>query len=183
MTIFFIILLSIGVIYALFILVGAGLGEMHLPGADIHVGHADIHVGGDAHLGGEVKIPSLSPITISSFVTAFGAFGLIAQGLLNTSAVWSLAAAVAGGLVVAVIAHFAFGYFLLSPQGSSEVTMKDLIGATAEVVTPIPADSVGEVALVAQGGRVSYPAKSASGQPIPRNTTVVIERIVGGIAF
>jgi len=108
---------------------------------------------------------------------------LIAQGLLNTSPAWSLAAAVLGGLVVAVIARFAFGYFLLGPQGSSEVTMKDLIGATAEVVTPIPADSVGEVALVAQGGRVSYPAKSASGQPIPRNTTVIVERIVGGIAF
>src|SRR5262245_31617394 len=137
MTILYIVLLGIGVIYALFILIGAGLGEMHLPGADIHVGHTDIHVGGDAHLGGdlssggEVKIPSLSPITIASFVTAFGAFGLIAQGLLSASAVWSLVAAVAGGLVVAVIAHFAFGYFLIAPQGSSEVTMKDLIGADA----------------------------------------------------
>ncbi len=183
MTILFIVLLGIGVIYALFILVGAGLGEMHLPGADVQIGHTDIHIGADAHLGGEVNVPSLSPITISSFITAFGAFGLIAQGLLNTSPVWSLVAAVVGGLVVAVIAHFAFGYFLIAPQGSSEVTMKDLIGAVAEVVTPIPADSVGEIALVAQGGRISYPAKSASGQPIPRNTTVVIERIVGGIAF
>lgn len=183
MTVFFIVLLGIGVIYAIFILIGAGLGEMHLPGADVQIGHTDIHIGADTHLGGEVKIPSLSPITIASFVTAFGAFGLIAQGLFNATAVWSLASAAVGGLIVAIIAHFAFGYFLLAPQGSSEVTAKDIVGATAEVVTPIPADSVGEIVLVAQGGRVTCPAKSAAGQPINRNTTVVVERIVGGIAF
>lgn len=183
MTVFFIVLLGMGVIYAVVILIGAELGELHVPGLHFHIGHTDVSFGGDTHLGGEVKIPSLSPITIASFVTAFGAFGLIAQGLLNTTAVWSLATAAAGGLIVAIIAHFAFGYFLIAPQGSSEVTMKDVVGAVAEVVTPIPADSVGEIALVAQGGRVTYPAKSASGQAINRNTTVVVERMVGGIAF
>jgi membrane protein implicated in regulation of membrane protease activity len=134
-------------------------------------------------LGGEVKMPSLSPIAIASFVTAFGAFGLIGQWLFNASPVWSLMSATIGGLAAAVLAHLAFTYFLIKPQGSSEVTMKDVVGAAAEVITPIPADSVGEVALVAQGGRVTYPAKSATGQAINRNTTVIVERMVGGIAF
>ncbi|MBI3241320.1 MAG: hypothetical protein HYZ49_03395 [Chloroflexi bacterium] len=184
MTLLFSALLGIGVIYAIVILVGGGLSNLHLPGGiDFHVDGHDVHVGGDLHAGGEVKIPSLSPITISSFVTAFGAFGLIAQGIFSASDTWSLASAAIGGLVVAVIAHFAFGYFLIAPQGSSEVTMKDIIGAVAEVVTPIPADSVGEVAFVAQGGRKTFPAKSATGQAINRNTTVVIERMVGGIVF
>ena len=97
-------------------------------------------------------MPSLSPITIASFVTAFGAFGLIALGLFNASTRASLAWAAVGGLIVAVIAHFAFGYFLIAPQGSSEVRLRDIVGSEAEVITPIPADSVGEIAFVAQGG-------------------------------
>jgi membrane protein implicated in regulation of membrane protease activity len=130
----------------------------------------------------EVNVPSLSPVTVASFVTAFGAFGLIALGLFDTTARWSLAWAAGGGLVVAVIAHFAFGYFLIAPQGSSEVKLRDIVGAAAEVITPIPADSVGEVAFVAQGGRMTYTAKSATGTPIARGTTVVIEKVIGGVA-
>ncbi len=182
MTVLFVVLLAIGVIYALVVLIGSGLTSIDIPGIDLHLDHG---LGADGHidLGGEVKIPSLSPIAIASFVTAFGAFGLIGQWLSNGSAAWSLASAVGGGVVVAVIAHLAFTFFLIKPQGSSEVTMRDVLGAVAEVMTPIPADSVGEIALVAQGGRVTYPAKSVTGQAISRNTTVVVERMVGGIAF
>jgi hypothetical protein len=62
------------------------------------------------------------------------------------------------------------------------VKLKDIVGAVAEVITPIPADSVGEVAFVAQGGRMTYTAKSATGTLIARGTTVVIEKVVGGVA-
>jgi len=177
MTILFIILLAVGVGYALLVVVGSGVAHLDLPGIDLNLDHGGID------LGGEVKIPSLSPIAIATFVTAFGGFGLIGQWLSDGHAVWSLLSATGGGIVIAALAHLAFTFFLIKPQGSSEVTMKDIVGALAEVVTPIPADSVGEVALVAQGGRLTYPAKSASGQPINRNTTVIIERVVGGVAF
>lgn len=182
MAVLFGVCLAIGVIYAVIILIGGGLSQVDVPGIDLHLDQPDVS-GGDVDLSGSVKIPSLSPVAIASFVTAFGGVGLIAQGLFNASDVWSLVAAAVGGLVVAALAHFAFTYFLIKPQGSSEVTLKDIIGAVAEVVTPIPADSVGEIAFVAQGGRVTCPAKSATGQSIHRNTTVVIERMVGGVAF
>ncbi|HLF02086.1 MAG TPA: hypothetical protein VI547_08920, partial [Anaerolineales bacterium] len=76
MTLLFIILLGIGVIYSLVILVGSGIAHLDLPGIDLNLDH-----GGHIDFGGEVKIPSLSPIAIASFVTAFGAFGLIGQWL------------------------------------------------------------------------------------------------------
>jgi len=179
-------LLAIGVIYAVIILIGGGLGNLHLPGLDIDVGGHEIgpvHVDVGADVGHpEVKVPSLSPVTVASFITAFGAFGLIATGLFEASSRASLGWAAAGGVVVAVIAHFAFGYFLIAPQGSSEVRIKDIVGAVGEVITSIPPDSVGEVAFVAQGGRVTYTAKSAGGSPIARGTTIVIEKVVGGVA-
>jgi hypothetical protein len=203
-TIIYLALLGVGVIYAVIILIGSELGSIHLPGLhlpnvhipgfDMHVdGHSigtgahDINLGHTADAGANVdnpmvKVPTLSPITIASFVTAFGAFGLIGLGLFDATTRISLVWAAGGGLVIAVIAHFAFGYFLIAPQGSSEVQLRALIGCEAEVITPIPADSVGEIAFVAQGGRVTYTAKSANGIPIPRGTSVVIEKIIGGVA-
>jgi membrane protein implicated in regulation of membrane protease activity len=186
LTLLYLALLGIGVVYAIIILVGGALHDIHLPGVDLHVGGHEIgpvhvEVGADAGQP-EVNVPSLSPVTIASFVTAFGGFGLIAIGVFNVSTQWSLAWAAGGGLIVAVIAHFAFGYFLIAPQGSSEVRLRDIVGAVAEVTTPIPSSSVGEVAFVAQGGRMTYTAKSATGAPIARGTTVMIEKVVGGVA-
>lgn len=178
MTTLFMILLGVGVLYAIVILIGNGIAHFDIPGIDLDLDH-----GGHFELGGEVKIPSLSPVALATFVTAFGAFGLIGEWFSNQSVIVSLLSAVVGGLIVATLAHLAFIYFLIKPQGSSEVTNRDVIGAEAEVITPIPADSVGEIALVAQGGRMTCPAKSASGSAIARNTTVVVERLVGGIAF
>jgi hypothetical protein len=180
-------LLGIGFVYALIVLITGGLHEVagaidvHLP-ADLHL-PGDLGGAGPSLDHGEVGVPSLSPITIASFITAFGAFGLVATQLFYQSARTSLIWAAVGGLVVAVIAHFAFGYFLIAPQGSSEVTARDIIGATAEVITPIPAHSVGEIAFVAQGARVTSSARSVDGSPIERGTTVIIDSLVGNVAF
>lgn len=174
LTLLYVALLAIGIIYAVIILIGGGFGGVEAPGAP----DLDISGGPDSP---ESSIPSLSPATVASFVTAFGAFGLIAMGLLNVTPGGSLVWAAGGGVVVAAIAHFALGYFLIAPQGSSEVKFKDIIGAVGEVSTPIPPDSVGAVTLVAQGGRVSYPAKSLSGSGIARGTTVVVDQVIGGV--
>jgi hypothetical protein len=191
-SVLYLTLLGIGVIYAIFILIVGAFHDIHIPGFEVHVGAhtlgpVDLHAAPDAQLSDvshpSVKIPSLSPITIACFVTAFGAFGLISLGLFEVSARISLVWAIIGGLVFAVLAHFAFGYFLIAPQGSSEIHLRDLIGTLAEVITPIPADSVGEVAFVAQGGRVTYTAKSSNGTPIVRGATVVIDKVIGGVAI
>ncbi len=197
-TILYATFLGIGVIYAVLILIGAGLHDIHLPGIhipgfDLHVDGHDIGVGHDVNVGhvdtgagvdsSTVKVPSLSPITVASFVTAFGAFGLIALGLFDSTSRGSLVWAGLGGFVVALIAHFAFGYFLIAPQGSSEVRLQDFPGMQAEVITPIPVGSVGEIAFVSQGGRVTYTAQSSNGEAIPRGATVVVEKVIGGVAM
>ncbi len=172
-------LVGVGVLYGVIILITGGIhdlsGAIHLP--------ADIGGHGIPSLehGGDTSVPSLSPVTIASFVTAFGAFGIFAtQGFGATTGLSVLVASI-GGLVIAAIAHFAFGYFLIAPQGSSEVTQEDIIGAVGEVTAPIPVDGMGEVAFVAQGGRVTYPAHSADKVALPRGTIVNIVDIVGSV--
>ncbi|MFQ5856753.1 MAG: NfeD family protein [Anaerolineae bacterium] len=172
-------LLIVGVVYAVVILVA---GELH----DFGFGGGDVDLSGGHDISfehGDVSVTSLSPVTIASFITAFGAFGLISTGLFNVSAQASLLWAAAGALVIAAIAHFAFGYFLIAPQSSSEVTAAHVIGATGEVITRIAPGRLGEVAFVARGGRVTTSARAAGGQSIPRGTVVTIERIVGNVAI
>jgi membrane protein implicated in regulation of membrane protease activity len=164
-------LLGIGIVYAVIILIGGGFADMD--GPDLHLGAAGEGAG--------PHIAPLSPVTIATFITAFGAFGLIALGIFQTTQAWSLAWAAGGAIVAAAVAHFALSYFLLARQGSSEVQTQDIVGAQAEVSTPIPAESVGAVTFVAQGGRLSYPARSADGTPIARGTRVVIEQMSGGV--
>jgi hypothetical protein len=86
----YLVLLGIGLIYAVIILVAGAVHDLHIPGFDVHVGEhsfgpVDVHTVPDVHAGDvshpSVKIPNLSPITIASFVTAFGAFGLISLGM------------------------------------------------------------------------------------------------------
>jgi membrane protein implicated in regulation of membrane protease activity len=175
---FYLVLVGAGVLYGIVIVVTGGIhdlgGAVHLP--------FDIGVHGAPDLGhGDTSVPSLSPVTIASFVTAFGAFGIFATVGFGMPGGISVLVAAVGGFIMAAIAHFAFGYFLIAPQGSSEVTEHDIIGATAEVTAPIPLNGTGEVAFIAQGGRVTYPARSLDRVALPRGTTVTVVEMVGSV--
>jgi len=184
-------LMSVGVIYAIIIMIGGALSSIELPQInlpDIHIGdmeapdtgiHLDFGGGADAGPSTDTSVRGLSTITIASFITAFGAFGILALQLFGVSSRWSLLVAAGGGVVIAAIVQLAFSYFLLKPQGSSEVRVSDIIGAVAEVITPIPAGNVGEIAFVARGGRITSPARSADGSAIPRGAIVRITQMIG----
>lgn len=177
------LLAGIGLVYAVISLIGAEAGHIDLGHIDLDVGGHDLDMG-DVHGdfdSGSVSITSLSSISIASFITAFGAFGLIATQLFGVSTLNSLLWAVGGGLVVAAIAHFGFIY-IFAPQVSSEVGRRDVVGLTGEVTVPIPADGVGQVALVARGTRVTYSARSADDTPIARGKQVEVLEIVGNTA-
>jgi membrane protein implicated in regulation of membrane protease activity len=172
----YLIFVGIGFIYALLILFGQGIGELDLPDVDIDAG--DI----PSFDHGEIGLPSISPMSIASFVTAFGAFGIISSQLFGASTVISLLTAVGGGLVVGIIAQLIFIY-VFSPQISSTRTKLDIIGTTAEVITPIPEDGVGQIALVSRGSRVTYSARTKSGHSFKQGDLVHVVELVGSIAF
>jgi membrane protein implicated in regulation of membrane protease activity len=166
--IFYLFLLVVGVLYALFSLL-AGMDfdlPFDIPGMD---GAADA---GLAHI---------SPISIAAFITAFGAIGIIATRGLGLDATTSIIYAVVGSILVALVAHAVFYFIFVAPQASSAVKQGDLIGLTAEVTAPIPATSVGEITYVAMGSRQTAQARSTNGEAIPRGATVVVESITGTV--
>jgi len=72
-----------------------------------------------------------------------------------------------------------FGTIFHKTQSSSESRIGRLVGMTGTIITPIPANGVGEIAYVHGGTRYTAPARNERGAPVPNGQTVTIVRIVG----
>jgi membrane protein implicated in regulation of membrane protease activity len=164
----------------LFAIVSAFLG--HLFGG--HDADVDVGTGGHAEAGfQDTGMPGLSPFsptTITAFLTAFGGLGLIFSRIEVTKSPWiSAPLAVLGALIIAVVVVWLFGTVFHKVDSSSESRVATLVGMTATVITPIPANGVGEIAYVQAGSRYSAPARNERGAPVANGQTVKIVRIVG----
>ncbi len=168
--------LAVGLIFTL---ISAVLG--HLFGG--HDG-GDLGTGGHAEAGidthGMPGISFFSPTVIASFVTAFGAFGIVYTHIELTKTVWASAplAAISGG-VVAGLVFLIFNAMFKRTQSSSESQVASLPGQTASIITPIPAGGVGEIAYVQGGTRYSAPARTENGAAIGAGKSVRITKVVG----
>jgi len=190
-------LLTVGFLYALMIVIGGGLSEIDLPDVDIDLPHIDlpgdvdipdVHVDiGHADVGsfdhGMVEVSPLSPITIAAFITSFGGVGIVATQLFQVRPEMSLLWATLGGFVTGGVVYLIYGRLLVAMQASSQVRTLELGGTIGQVIASIKADGVGEITYVAKGSRISSPARSATGQDIPRGTMVTIVHMVGGTAL
>jgi membrane protein implicated in regulation of membrane protease activity len=190
-------LFALGVGYALVAAVMGGLSHADVPGVDIDIPGVDLHPGEpDIHLElpfahdishdvdhPEVGLSPLSPITIATFITAFGGVGLIVNNLTALSPVLGLLISVVSGLGLAGAMFLLYTRVFMALQGSSEVRIGELVGLTAHVTAPIPADSVGEVVVVVRGARSRNTARSADGRAIPRGQLVEIVEETGNVVI
>ncbi len=168
--------LVVGLVFAL---VSAVAG--HLFGGDHD---SDIGTGGEAEAGfGDAGIPTISffsPTVLASFITAFGAFGLIFSRIPATRSVWlSAPLAIVCALGIAGLTLWFFNTVFRKTQSSSESRLATVVGMTATVITPIPENGVGEIAYVQGGTRYNAPARAEGGVAVPSGKSVKITRIVG----
>jgi membrane protein implicated in regulation of membrane protease activity len=171
-------LVVLGFIYALLALLGQGIADLDLPTPDFDLDAGDA----PSFDHGEVGLTSISPMSIASFMTAFGAFGLVSAQFYGASMGTSIIFAVVGGLVVGGIAQLLFIY-VFSPQTSSLRTQQDVVGLSAEVIIPIPEGGVGQIALVARGSRVTYSARTKPGLSFKQGDLVRVVELVGSVVF
>jgi len=164
----------------LFAIVSAFLG--HLFGG--HDADVDVGTGGHAEAGfQDTGMPGLSPFsptTITAFITAFGGLGMIFSRIEATQSPWvSAPLALLGALLIAAGVVWLFGTVFHKVDASSESRVATLVGMSATVITPIPANGVGEIAYVQSGSRYTAPARNEGGTPVANGQTVKIVRIVG----
>jgi len=147
-------------------------------------GHDSVGTGGHADAGmqsdGVPGISFFSPTVLSCFVTAFGAFGLVLSEIPATKNIWINAPlSFVSGLVIALLVLWGMNKIFRGTQSSSEGQVAKLIGQTAAIISPIPANGVGEISYVQSGSRYTAPARDEKGGAIPNGQTVKITRIVG----
>jgi membrane protein implicated in regulation of membrane protease activity len=177
----YLIFFFLGLIYAII----AGIFSHVLDlGGDHDLG--DIGGGVDtADLSG-AGMPTFSPInsvTLATFVTTFGAAGLIWNYFKPGTAGWfpGLFVAFLAAFLVAIAVFYLFYKVFSVTQSSSEARVADLPGSIAEVTAPIPENGIGEIAYIQKGTRLNAPAKSEDGRPIPAHASVTITRVSGSV--
>lgn len=166
-------LLVLGVVYAL---MSGAMGWLS------DLGDSDVGVDASGHF--DVGHPHpVSGTTIATFITGFGAGGIVGHYLLRWPFGWGLLLATGGGLLLAGTAYLVLDLIFSQTQAGSERTTEDAVGREAEVITSIPAGGTGEVAYVVRGQREQGSARSLDGTAIARGQLVVIEKVLGQTAY
>ncbi|HOQ06320.1 MAG TPA: NfeD family protein [Clostridiales bacterium] len=123
-----------------------------------------------------------SPVVMASAITTFGAVGIISMKGFGLSGLAStfVALAFAGAMGAAIF--FGIVKFMYGSQSNSIFSLNDLIGTEAEVITPVPAKGLGEIAYTINGIRYTLSARSLEECEIHRGTPVIIREIAGNTA-
>lgn len=175
LTVMYLVLAALGVGY---VLISAVLG--HVADA-FDSGHADgdAHAG-DAHGVAAFHFPFFSPLALATLFGALGAWGLITKHGFKLADVASLLTAIPLAIVTGYLVTYAAWRLVSGSRGSISIRLSDLVGATAEVLTPIPAGGMGEIAAVVDGQRFARPARESQGREVPRGALVKVVQVVGG---
>lgn len=125
----------------------------------------------------------LNPVVIAGAIAAFGAAGVVGKagfgmGELASAAFSAVCAAAAGTAV-----FFGIVKFFYRAKANTHFSEKNLINSEAEVLTPIPAQGVGEIVYNMNGMRNSLPAMSKHNEFLGRGETVIIQSIENHTAF
>lgn len=161
-----------------------GGGVSDISAGDMHFGIGDHAAGPDVHLPtGEITLSPVSPMIIAGFITVFGATGVVLHAVTDLGTGVIVLIAFASGFVGGFILWFLLSKIIRAVSGTSEARVAELIGTEAEVITPIRASGVGEIAYVVGGTRYTAPARSIDNNPIERNKIVRIVKIVGTTYF
>lgn len=174
-----------GVLYSTVILVlgghgdgGGGHGFLH----DLIGGGGDGGSGGDFS-GHAVHISFFSPLSVTTFMTAFGSFGLITLNAINLRPLMAIFSSCGAALLLNMIVTTVLYKIFFASQASSIPQINEIVGLEAEVITPIGASTVGEIAYNTKQGRQTSLARSVTKEPISRGDSVKIEKFVGTAAY
>lgn len=139
----------------------------------------DSHDAGDTGLDG---VSPFKPIVIASFITLFGGFGLIGHYTFKLAALWILSISILLGLLGAGIIFRTVVVPLYKCQSNSTISCEGLKNTSADVITPIPTQGLGEITYTAGDVKYTSPAKSADEEEIPKGAKVVIVDIQDNVA-
>jgi membrane protein implicated in regulation of membrane protease activity len=176
LTVMYLVLAALGVGY---VVIASILGHV----AEAFDGHGGGHGdGGDGngHAATTFHFPFFSPVALATLFGSLGGWGLILKHGFRVADETSLIAAIPLAVATGYAVTYAAWRMVNSSRGTISYRMSDLVGASAEVLTPIPPGGVGEVAAVVSGQRYSGPAREHRGREVSRGAVVKVVEVIGG---
>lgn len=155
-------------------------GGAHTAGGHYGVdqsGHGEVTAGDS--VAAAFHFPFFSPLALATLSAAIGGLGLVARFGLRLADGPSLLVAVPAALAITYLVTWAAWRVASGSRGTSAIRGEALVGAPAEVLTPIPAGGVGEAAALVSGQRFAGPAREEEGREVPRGASVTVVRLSG----
>ncbi len=172
--------MSVSAIYILCFLIGLGYAIFVGLAGHLFGGH-DVSVHMD--VGTDLPMSPLSPTVISTFLTGFGGGGMLAHSYFGLSLGKGVVVAILTGALLSTGTFCVLAILFKNTQAGSEFAIGDMVGRVVQVITPIPENGTGEVAVVVKGTRINGPARSVDGKAVSKNKAVAIERVVGTVYY
>src|SRR5512136_1205516 len=163
--------MSVGALYLLCFLVGLGYAIFVGLAGHLFGGH-DVAVHMD--VGTDLPLSPLSPTVISTFLTGFGGGGMLANSYFGLSLGKGVVVAILTGVLLSAGTFGVLAILFKNTQAGSEFAIADMVGRIVQVITPIPENGTGEVAVVIKGTRINGPARSVDGKAVSKNKAVTI---------
>jgi membrane protein implicated in regulation of membrane protease activity len=116
--------------------------------------------------------PWVAPLLAGLLMTLFGAAGLMLRILAAWSATASLVGAGAFGLAAALAGVWLAGRWFA--ETAEQIQGNPLLLTVGHVSVAVPQNGTGAIAFVAEGKRVSIPARSHDGHPLRQGTRVIV---------
>jgi len=160
------------------------MGDVGHAGHAGDAGHAAGHDAGHghAHTDEPESVSFISPITVSTFLTGFGATGVVTSMGFGLPNVINIPVSLVTATGIAYTGFKLFVRYFVAAQSSSESIVADLVGIPAEVSVAIAPGCIGAINYTDVGRRYSMPARAADGQSFDKGVQVFILRVEGGVA-
>jgi len=146
------------------------------------IGHLFDASGGDAGSHGHGPGP-FNTTTILGFLTAFGGTGYILTTMGTVGGTLTILIAAAVGVVIAAALFLLLAKVLMRQDDVMQELDYQLVGVLGTVISPVPAEGIGEMSYEQNGTIRSIGIVSDQGQPLARGIKVVVMSVdVKGIA-
>jgi membrane protein implicated in regulation of membrane protease activity len=176
---FYLICFGVGLLLSVLSFAG-GFGHMHL--GHLHLGHGAGHHASAGHSRGNGLSP-FNMFTAMAFLCWFGGAGFLLTHYRLAIVPIIFALAVGVGLGGAALIFGFLAKVLLPRERTLLPEDTDMRGVVATVSSELRPNALGEILFSLDGTRRGAAARSEDGQPIPRDSQVLVMRYEQGVAY
>lgn len=129
------------------------------------------------------EIPFIQPLTLVSFIAAFGGSGIILFNITQLQLFYLILFPSLIGLFLSTICYFFWIKPMSNAESSLSYSINRFVGTMVEVQTTIPPNGYGEVVSVSKSGNSNQIAASYDGNEIKEGEMVLVKKVEDNVLY